>query len=114
MAGCATSHVLNHNKELEVHLVDKNSFRAGVRTFFYGGHPYTFGPRHFLTFNKKIYDFLNSYVPMRSCSEHQFLSYVEQDNNFYNYPINIENISKMPDKKIYRELKQKSLKNYEL
>ena len=26
MAGCATSHVLNHNKELEVHLVDKNSF----------------------------------------------------------------------------------------
>ena len=47
---------------------------------------------------------------MRSCSEHQFLSYVEQDNNFYNYPINIENISKMPDKKIYRELKQKSLK----
>ena len=112
MAGCATSHVLNHNKELEVHLVDKNSFLgAGVRTFFYGGHPYTFGPRHFLTFNKKIYDFLNSYVPMRSCSEHQFLSYVEQDNNFYNYPINIENISKMPDKKkIYRELKQKSLK----
>ena len=42
---------------------------------------------------------------MRSCSEHQFLSYVEQDNNFYNYPINIENISKMPDKKkIYRSL----------
>ena len=111
MAGCASAYVLNKNKDLDVHLVEKNPFLgAGVRTFFYGGHPYTFGPRHFLTFNKEIYKFLNSYVPLRSCSEHQFLSYVEQDKNFYNYPLNYENIKNMPDKKkVYKELKNKSL-----
>ena len=53
---------------------------------------------------------MNSYVPLRSCSEHQFLSYVEQDKNFYNYPLNYENIKNMPDKKkVYNELKNKSL-----
>ena len=111
MAGCASAYVLNKNKDLDVHLVEKNPFLgAGVRTFFYGGHPYTFGPRHFLTFNKEIYKFLNSYVPLRSCSEHQFLSYVEKDKNFYNYPLNYENIKNMPDKKkVYKELKNKSL-----
>ena len=25
----------------------REGFRAGVRTFFKGGHPFTFGPRHF-------------------------------------------------------------------
>src|SRR6056300_280353 len=84
--GCASAHLLLENGFKNITLIDKSPYLgAGVRTQFYGGHPYTFGPRHFLTFNKKVYDYLNLYVPMRSCSEHQFLSYVEQDNNFYNY-----------------------------
>ena len=36
---------------------------------------------------------------MRLCKEHEFITYVEQDNQFYNYPLNIADISKMPDKK---------------
>jgi hypothetical protein len=28
-----------------------------VRTNWFGGHPYTFGPRHFLTQNRAVYDY---------------------------------------------------------
>jgi UDP-galactopyranose mutase len=97
---------------LDVTLVEKSSYLgAGVRTFFYGGHPYTFGPRHFLTSNKEVYDYLNKIVPLRSCSEHEFLTYVEQDNQFYHYPLNILDVEKMPDKKkIKKQLNKKNLK----
>lgn len=111
-AGCAAARILSKNKNLKVTLAESNNFLgAGVRTFFFGGHPYTFGPRHFLTTNKKVFKFLNNIVPMRRCSEHQFLTYVEKDNNFYNFPLNLLDIKKMPDKKkIYKELKNKNLK----
>ena len=111
-AGCASAHELLKFKNIETTLIDTANFLgAGVRTNFYGGHPYTFGPRHFLTFNKKVYRYLNKFVPLRSCSEHEFLSYVESDNNFYNYPLNISDVNKMPDKKkIKNELKRKNLK----
>ena len=39
---------------------------AGVRTSWFGGHPYTFGPRHFLTQNTKVYEYLNAIIPLRS------------------------------------------------
>ena len=47
-AGCAAAHVLELQGGWDVTLVEQNSFLgAGVRTQWYGGHPYTFGPRHF-------------------------------------------------------------------
>ena len=91
---------LSKNKNLDISLVEKGKFLgAGVRTFFYGGHPYTFGPRHFLTHNKKIYQYLNKIVPLRKCSDHEFLTYVESDNQFYHYPLHVTDLKKMPDKK---------------
>jgi len=87
-AGCAAAHVLELQGGWDVTLVEKNSFLgAGVRTQWYGGHPYTFGPRHFLTQNEEVFEFLNKYCPLRRCPDHVFLSYVEEDGNFYNYPI---------------------------
>ena len=111
-AGCSCAEMLSKNKNLEVSLIEKsNHLGAGVRTFFYGGHPYTFGPRHFLTFNKEVYKYLNKHVPLRSCKEHEFLTYVENDNQFYNYPLHYSDIKKMPDrKKIYSELKRRDMK----
>ena len=112
IAGSSAARILSKNKNLKITLVEKAPFLgAGVRTFYYGGHPYTFGPRHFLTHNKKIFDYLNSIVPMRKCSEHEFITYVERDNQFYNYPLNILDINKMPDKKkIRKELNDKDIK----
>ena len=53
---------LSKNKNLDISLVEKGKFLgAGVRTFFNGGHPFTFGPRHFLTQNKEAYDYLKKF-----------------------------------------------------
>ena len=108
-AGCASAEVLSHFKNCKITLVEKSSdLGAGVRTYFYGGHPYTYGPRHFITTRKDAYNYIKKFLKMRNCNYHQFKSYVEGDDKFYNYPINLKDISIMPDKKkILSELKKK-------
>jgi len=97
-AGCSAAHQLTKMGGWDVLLVEAGPFLgAGVRTFKYGGHPYTFGPRHFLTQNREVYDYMDSICPLRSCEDHQFITYVERDNAFYNYPIHFDDIEKMPD-----------------
>ena len=105
-AGCAAAHQLSLKGGWEVILVESAPFLgAGVRTQWWGGHPYTFGPRHFLTQKPEIYEFLNRYCPIRLCPEHEFITYVERDQQFYNFPINTDDIPRMPDSsKIYEEL----------
>ena len=71
---------------------------GGIRTSYVGGHPCTYGPRHFLTHDIKAFEYLNKYVPLRKCKEHIFWSYVEQDKEFYNYPIHYDDIPRMPEK----------------
>ena len=110
-AGCASAEVLSHFKNCKITLVEKSSdLGAGVRTYFYGGHPYTYGPRHFITTRKDAYNYIKKFLKMRNCNYHQFKSYVEGDDKFYNYPINLKDISIMPDKKkILSELKKKKI-----
>jgi UDP-galactopyranose mutase len=99
VAGCAAAHHLMMMGGWDVLLVEAAPFLgAGVRTNWFGGHPYTFGPRHFLTQNRAVYDYMNAICPLRSCAEHQFITYVERDNAFYNYPIHEDDIAKMPDR----------------
>ena len=107
--GVAAARLVSELKDVKVTLIEKSSsLGAGVRTNFYGGHPYTFGPRHFLTHNKDVFRYLDKIVPMSSCGEHEFITYVEQDNQFYNYPLHVSDLEKMPDKKkIKKELSQK-------
>jgi UDP-galactopyranose mutase len=70
-----------------------------VRTSYHGGHPFTYGPRHFLTPKEHIFAFLNTYVPLRSCGDHEFLTYIERDARFYNYPIHRDDLPLMPEAK---------------
>ena len=80
-AGSAAARLVSEIKNTKITLVEKSAYLgAGVRTNFYGGHPYTFGPRHFLTHNKNVFDYLNKIVPMRDCGDHQFITYVESKN----------------------------------
>ncbi len=104
-AGCAAAHQLELQGGWDVTLVESAPFLgAGVRTKWYGGHPYTFGPRHFLTRDERLFDFLHKYVPLRRL-KHVFLTYIEQDQQFYNFPIHKDDIELMPDRdKIKREL----------
>lgn len=110
-AGCVAAHFFAMRDDWAVDLFEKNHFLgAGVRTFFKGGHPFTFGPRHFLTQNAVTYDYMNKFCPLRSCSEHQFLSYVEQDRAFYNFPMHVDDLIKMPDSNlIFSELENAEL-----
>jgi UDP-galactopyranose mutase len=97
-AGCAMAHQFALARGWKVTLVEAGpSLGAGVRTQWRGGHPFTFGPRHFLTQNERVYAFLNSHLPMRSCADHEFITYVEQDEAFYNYPIHEDDIARMPE-----------------
>ena len=81
-----------------VELVETAPFLGGgCKTFTHGGHPYTFGPRHFLTKDEKLFGFLNEYVPMRQIPEHEFLTYVERDQRCYHFPIHRDEVSEMPD-----------------
>jgi len=97
-AGLAMSHQLALRGGWDVTIVEAGrELGAGVRTHFWGGHPYTFGPRHFLTKNEKVFEYLNHYLPLRLCAEHEFISYVEKDCSFYSYPINDSDIPRMPE-----------------
>jgi hypothetical protein len=50
---------------------------------------------------------MNAICPLRSCADHQFITYVERDNAFYNYPIHEDDIARMPDyDKIARQCDQ--------
>jgi UDP-galactopyranose mutase len=107
-AGCAAAHQLSLIGGWDITLVEKAPvLGGGVKTFWHGGHPYTFGPRHFLTQDEKLFNYLNQLVPMRRCQEHEFITYVEKDANFYNFPIHKDDIPRMPDRdKIEQELKE--------
>lgn len=82
-----------------------NTLGAGLKTSYVAGHPCTYGPRHFLTHDEGIFDYVNSLVPLRSCKEHQFISFIEDDSAFYSYPIHMDDIPRMPGSEtIFREL----------
>ena len=99
-AGCSSAEIISHIPNTKITIVEKGkSLGAGVRTFFNGGHPFTFGPRHFLTQNKETYNYLKKFIKLRDVSYHKFISYIRQDDNFYNYPLNVKDLEKMPDKK---------------
>jgi len=111
-AGCAAAHQLTLQGGWDITLVEKEGYLgAGNYTKFYGGHPYTFGPRHFLTQNEDVYGFLNSHLPLRHC-DHVFQTYVEKDAQFYDYPIHKDDVPRMPEaEKIQHELGQIELEN---
>ncbi len=99
-AGCSSAEIISKIPNTKITIIEKGKYLgAGVRTFFNGGHPFTFGPRHFLTQNKEAYNYLKKFIKLRDVSYHKFISYIRQDDNFYNYPLNVKDLEKMPDKK---------------
>jgi len=99
-SGCSSAEIISRIPDTEITLVEKgNLLGAGVRTHFNGGHPFTFGPRHFLTTKIEAYNYLKKFLKLRNVNYHKFISYIRQDDNFYNYPLNTKDLEKMPDKK---------------
>lgn len=117
ISGCVPAMLLK-DKGWNVTVIDRDAVvGGGLRTFFHGGHPYTLGPRHFLSPYQEAYDFLSQYVPMRDIKKINH-TYIEQDQSFYSYPIHEDDISLMPEEdKIRSELaslpSEYSPKNFE-
>ena len=106
--GCTAIHQLHKLGDWDITLVEPSKkLGGGVRTNFRAGHPHTMGPRHFLTQNHSVFEYLNNHLKLRLCKEHQFLSFVDDDSNFYNYPIHYDDIPRMPNnKQIFSEIEQ--------
>ncbi|MBT3331241.1 MAG: NAD(P)-binding protein [Rhodospirillaceae bacterium] len=97
MTGCTWAHLLSE-KGWEVLLLEGDKILGGgCRTMHYGGHPYTFGPRHLFTDKAHIFEYYDKYVPQRRLA-HYLLTYVERDQEFYSYPIHHDDIARMPDR----------------
>ena len=68
-AGFAGSTIANllTNDGWEVTVLEKSKYPGGgCRTLFYGGHPYTNGPRLYYGYSQKVYDWINKFIPMRT------------------------------------------------
>lgn len=91
----------------EVTLIEKNTYLGGgCHTFFYGGHPYTEGPRPLHVISDKVFNYINDIVPMRKFPL-LLDTYIERDKSFYSFPIHWDDIQTMPDKEqILKELEQ--------
>ncbi|EHI48709.1 UDP-galactopyranose mutase [SAR116 cluster alpha proteobacterium HIMB100] len=114
-AGCAAAKFLSDDVNWDVTLVERaKELGGGNKTRWWGGHPHTLGPRHFITQNEKVWEHLTSILPMRRCQEHICLSYIESENAFYNYPIHVDDVPLMPEAdKIQNELAHVE-KNFEV
>lgn len=107
-AGCTTAYLLGR-EGWECTIVEKEpQIGGGCRTFFYGGHPYTNGPRPYYGYSERVYRWIDSFTPMRRFP-FSLLSYVEQDERFYSYPIHEDDIPKMKAHvRIEKELAQRA------
>ena len=111
VTGCAVARELTE-RGVEVTLIEKNKYLGGgCHTFFWGGHPYTEGPRPFHVENDKIFSYINDIVPMRTFPL-LLDTYIERDRAFYSFPIHWDDIQQMPDRdKILQELENRPQEN---
>lgn len=111
VSGCAAANELD-KKGIETVLIERNGFLGGgCHTFFYGGHPYTEGPRPLAIHDGKAFDYINPIVKLRTFPL-ILDSYNEKDQQFYGFPIHWDDIQIMPDRdKILRELEDRPKEN---
>ncbi len=117
--GCMFAMMLK-KKNWDVTVFDNASLvGGGVRTFYHGGHPFTYGPRHFIgpESNMKAFEFLNKIVPMRHIKKMNY-SYQQQEDMFASYPMHLDDVKNFKNSgDIFKELdnlpKETKAKNFE-
>ncbi len=106
-SGCSYAYFLVKNG-WDVTIIEKsNLIGGGVKTFFHGGHPFTYGPRHFIAPESSMpaFEFLEKVIPMRHIKKINY-SYQEPDDVFTTYPLHQDDIGKLScSSQIFEELK---------
>lgn len=117
-AGCSAAHVLRR-QGFQVTLIEGGpNPGGGCWTNYYGGHPYTFGPRVFFSRDEQVIAQLNSLCEIRQFYTKTW-TYVADDGKMYNYPIQGGDLPQMPDYSAIsaelseREGKTPSVENFE-
>ena len=107
--GCTMGYMLNE-KGYDVTIYEGSDvLGGGCRTFFYRGHPYTYGPHHLImkTGDQDAADYFNKFLKFRSL-DHHVMTYPNGGDQFYNYPPIKSDIEKMPQRdKIKEEIKNR-------
>ena len=119
--GCSYAYFLLQ-KGWQVTIVEQGpEIGGGVKTYFHGGHPFTYGPRHFIAPESSMpaFEFLNKIIPMRHIDKINY-SYQETDDVFTTYPLHQDDIKLLSNSsQILEELKhldsigEKQAKNFE-
>lgn len=106
-AGCTSAYLLSRDG-FDCTIIEKENYiGGGCRTFFQGGHPFTFGPRPYYGYSEKVFAWIDSFAKMRRFP-FSLLSYVEEDQRFYSYPIHEDDLPLMRQKEqIKKELANK-------
>ena len=107
ITGCTVANELD-KKGIETVVIEKNGYLGGgCHTFFYGGHPYTEGPRPLSIKDGQAFKYIDQVVKLRTFPL-ILDSYVEHDQRFYGFPIHWDDIQAMPDRdKILQELEDR-------
>lgn len=109
--GCTMAMFLKQ-KGFEVTIYEASSLLGGgCRTYFYRGHPYTFGPHHLIikTEDQEAWDFFDSFTPLRKL-DHHVITFPSGGEQFYNYPPIYSDIETMPNsEQIKSELNARDL-----
>lgn len=110
-AGCTAAYFLK-NSGFDVTIFEASSeLGAGIKTHFYKGHPYTFGPHHLLIDANDSWaiDYFNSFTPLRRLT-HQVLTMPNGEDTFFNYPPVKSDIDNMQKKEqIYKEINARDM-----
>ncbi len=117
--GCTVGFLLKQ-KGFDVTIIEgRRELGGGCRTFFYHGHPYTYGPHHLIidAGDVSAWNYFNDFLPHRKI-EHHVLTYASQDKRFYTYPPHVDEVEQMTDRdKITNEIKntgtKKDIHNFE-
>ena len=107
ISGCMYAWALRQ-RGWDVTVIEKVGITGGgVRTFSHGGHPFTYGPRHFLSPYPEAYEFMNKVVPMRDLKKINY-SFQEDLEGFFTYPPHEDDIKSLPEAdQIHQELKDR-------
>lgn len=98
-AGTTVAHLLAKDG-WHVELWEKEKhLGGGCRTFFQGGHPFTYGPRLYYGYSDKVFKWVDGIIKIRRFP-FELLTYVERDARFYSYPIHQDDIREMPDREL--------------
>jgi UDP-galactopyranose mutase len=93
-AGTTTAYLLQ-KEGYEVTLIEKEPhLGGGCRTFLYGGHPFQYGPRVYYGYSQKVFDWVNSFTPIRRFP-FELRTFVETEGRFFHYPIHQDDLPQM-------------------